>query len=241
MENRANTGIIKLPASVKLTNVTEVDNGGKGNCFFYAIHGALSERPALLDTVCACLKLPKDKEGFNIEFRKVIAEDPETKQNFRDFIDGLINSIVALNTEKQAKNTITVLTAELSTEFKDTLRTSIANPYEFLDERETKRDKIVTKLCEHIKTNFVYVSDPETEIAKRKLAECGIYLDIKRRSFPQLQLFDNRIVLRNIDGWHYQYFSFITPGGGSRSRRNHSTRRNRRNRTRPNRRNTRRN
>ena len=188
--------------------VTLRDVSGNGDCFFYALFQALSNRNLVQKLTPT---LPKNKvenvDKFIVAFRRYLADNLDSKLTM------LVQSL-----KNEEEKTFNLKIQGLSTPFQNTLKSSAT---------------LVTKLTElkkAVTTRGTYVSEPEVELTKEFLTKLGIFLDIKNNITKtqwnsQSNLYnlnEQRIVLVNIDENHYNWYKFPakpTQGGKTFCRR----------------------
>jgi hypothetical protein len=190
-------------SSALLSKVRSVEAGGAGDCFYYALFEALRKQN-LLDRVA----LGTEKQAFVDRFRSIISQKA----------DSLLIELYRLVCEARATE------YHSDDAFGEYIRTSEYPTW--LSELLIKTFTSVTACLEHVYDSeevqrFIrrakyqmlfsgnYVSSIEPRVAQEHLRSLGIVLDIKNRLVRQLLNVKDRIVLRNIDAGHYQYYEFI--------------------------------
>ena len=189
--------------------VTLKDAGGNGNCFYYSLFEALSNRGLLLKTK-DILKISTSKEGFNTTFREYVSKNMK--------LDDFVKSMKHLKT------------TELDT-FKVALEgfpQDIVNAFNSSNEAD-----IPKQIRESMKTPCTYVTQLEVQAIQELLLEkCNILLHVLSTPWTtspnQAHALNipNRIVLVNLGNEHYQYYEFPTTKGGKRNTRRTQKRRN---------------
>lgn len=195
--------------------------GGGGNCFFFSLFFALSEKK-LLDTLNIDV-LTKDKDQFNTTFRAFLAA--ELKQTLTDFVTNYYSSI--------PKENVSLIKKGLSQEFQKILN----------DRKNESVEDTVKQLQDAIKKPGTYVSEIEVKKTIEILKNYGVTLVIlndpnSNNSIVNLDpkkytINDKTIILANIKEGHYQWLDPVKSSSGGTRRRlprkpRHSQRRQRR-------------
>jgi hypothetical protein len=192
----------ELPGSLP---VKIVEAGGGGDCFYFSVFEALQNK-GLLDIVSNTFKIPKDKDGFNLGFRKVLSDslDDDLKVLIKEVCNVLVSGDPIDGILSEQPGYLATILGSMNLGCLDDIK------------------PILIRIKEAIKQRGTWAGQIEVAKAKELLeGYCGIYLDIKKRRLYRLFNFDNRIVLFNDgNGRHFQWFKLGAAGGSRRTMRN---------------------
>lgn len=180
--------------------VTLKDAGGNGNCFYYSLFEALSNR-RLLEHL-KDLTTTTSKYTFNTTFREYISEHIQ------------LGAFVKYMTELKKKEPDTFNVALQG------FPQDIVNAFDSSNEADIQKN-----IRTSMKTPGTYVTQLEVKAIQELLLEkCNILLHILSRPWARDKKayalnIPNRIVLVNLDNQHYQYYEFPTTTGGKRNTR----------------------